>query len=838
MKPEKLLSFSTHLLLLSFSYFCTRFCSGSRDTITSTTSIKDPATIVSNASSFQLGFFSPANSTNRHVGIWFNNQISPQTIVWVANRDNPLKDSSGIFTISEDGNLVVLDGNHNLLWSTNVSNSATNVSARILDSGNLVLEDSVSKMVIWQSFKNPCDVFLASMEFMTNTRTNEKIQLTSWNNPSDPSMGSFSLGLHVLHNIPEGVVWNGQNTYWRSGPWNGQIFIGIPNMDSTYLSGYTLDIDDQTYYLSATFNEDKNFGYLSLSPQGNVQETYMNFQEKRWRAGWSALQTPCDFYGACGAFGICNPRASPVCRCLRGFNPKHEEEWNRGNWSNGCVRNTPLKCDKSNKTSIEEDGFHVERLVKVPFLAEWVDSFSSIQDCRVKCLGNCSCSAYAYVNGIRCMLWKGDLIDIQKFESGGTDLYLRLPYGDLDHTKDVKGQRGIIIGIVISVTFIIFIVVTYIWCRWKSRKQAEKNRSSMGSKAKIWKLRRDDTIEEDVKLEELPVYDFETLVSATNNFAPSNKLGQGGFGPVYKGKLLNGEEIAVKRLSRVSNQGYEEFLNEVRVISKLQHRNLVQLLGCCIEGEEKTLVYEYMPNLSLDALIFGSPKQKLILDWRKRYNIIDGIARGLLYLHRDSRLRIIHRDLKASNILLDKDLNPKISDFGMARIFGGNEVQANTLRIVGTYGYMSPEYAMRGQFSEKSDVFSFGVLLLEIISGRRNTGFYLENHALNLLEFVWKLRKEDNLIPLIEPTIYKVCWQSEILRCIHVGLLCVQDFINDRPNVSTIISMINSDIVDLPSPKQPGFVSRPQDSNMTSSSQQNLNHFSVNNLTQTTIIPR
>ncbi|RDX92700.1 G-type lectin S-receptor-like serine/threonine-protein kinase, partial [Mucuna pruriens] len=186
-----------------------------------------------------------------------------------------------------------------------------------------------------------------------------------------------------------------------------------------------------------------------------------------------------------------------------------------------------------------------------------------------------------------------------------------------------------------------------------------------------------------VQLQELLIFNFQKLVTATNNFHPSNKLGQGGFGPVYKGQLQDGQQIAVKRLSRASGQGLEEFMNEVVVISKLQHRNLVRLLGCCIEGEEKMLIYEYMPNKSLDAYVFDPSKNK-VLDWRKRFSIIEGVARGMLYLHRDSRLKIIHRDLKASNILLDDKQNPKISDFGMAKIFGGNEDQANTRRVVGT----------------------------------------------------------------------------------------------------------------------------------------------------------
>ncbi|RZC82336.1 hypothetical protein C5167_045132 [Papaver somniferum] len=207
---------------------------------------------------------------------------------------------------------------------------------------------------------------------------------------------------------------------------------------------------------------------------------------------------------------------------------------------------------------------------------------------------------------------------------------------------------------------------------------------------------------------ELKVIDFKTLAIATNDFSEANKLGQGGFGSVYKGTLRDGQEvqeIAVKRLSTSSEHGSQEFKNEVLVISKLQHRNLVRLLGCCTHEDEKILIYEYMPNKSLDTFLFD-PRMRGLFDWKKRFEIILGIGRGILYLHRDSRLRVVHRDLKASNILLDEELNPKISDFGTARIFGGNErLQANTRKVAGTFGYMSPECVIEGRFSEKPDVF-------------------------------------------------------------------------------------------------------------------------------------
>uniref|UniRef100_A0A6N2KND3 non-specific serine/threonine protein kinase n=1 Tax=Salix viminalis TaxID=40686 RepID=A0A6N2KND3_SALVM len=304
----------------------------------------------------------------------------------------------------------------------------------------------------------------------------------------------------------------------------------------------------------------------------------------------------------------------------------------------------------------------------------------------------------------------------------------------------------------------------------------------------------------------LKVYSAATIMAATNSFSADNKLGQGGFGPVYKGKLPDGLEIAVKRLSRSSGQGMVEFKNELILIAKLQHMNLVRLVGCCIQGEEKMLVYEYMPNKSLDSFIFVESKREL-LDWKKRFEIIEGIAQGLLYLHKYSRLRIIHRDLKAGNILLDENMNPKISDFGMARIFKINDFEGNTNQIVGTRGYMSPEYVMQGIFSVKSDVFSFGVLLLEIVSGRKIHGLLeIDGHPLNLVGYAWELWKAGTPFELVDPILRESCSKDQVLRCIHVGLLCVEDNAMDRPNMSDVITMLTSE-AQLRLPKQPAFSS-------------------------------
>ncbi|XP_062087479.1 cysteine-rich receptor-like protein kinase 44 isoform X2 [Humulus lupulus] len=308
---------------------------------------------------------------------------------------------------------------------------------------------------------------------------------------------------------------------------------------------------------------------------------------------------------------------------------------------------------------------------------------------------------------------------------------------------------------------------------------------------------------EEMVSEESFQYSFETIKLATDNFSEENKLGQGGFGVVYRGRFSNGQDIAVKKLSRGSYQGGLEFKNEVMLVAKLQHRNLVRLLGFSLEGSERLLVYEFVQNGSLDHFIFDERK-RANLDWDSRYKIIGGVARGLLYLHEDSRLRIIHRDLKASNILLDDEMHPKISDFGTARLFDVDQTQESTSRVVGTYGYMAPEYVMHGQFSVKSDVFSFGVLLLEIISGKKINYFQQEDDVKHLLSYTWKHWREGNATNIVDP-LMKVGSASEIMTCIHIGLLCVQENLVDRPTMNTVLLMLNSSSVSFPLPSKPAF---------------------------------
>ncbi|KAI6703898.1 hypothetical protein NL676_013034 [Syzygium grande] len=655
--------------------------------------------------------------------------------------------------------------------------------------------------------------------------------LNSWKSLQDPSPGDFSFKLD-FHGYPEAFLWDNGTKLYRSGPWNGIRFSGVPEMVSTSDIDFTFISNQQQVYYSYEVNNPSIISRLIVNSTGYLQRFTWVEDSQSWSLFWYAPKDQCDNIGECGPYGICDTNGSPVCNCTVGFSPKNPQAWNLREGSDGCVRDKKLDCST--------DGFLPLKGMKLPESSNTlVDMEMSLQDCQKGCAKNCSCTGYSSANisngEAGCVMWFDDLLDMRHYIDGGQDFYVKLSaadiaaYGGLFSQKSSSNRLGTlsIVGIAAGGGVLLLALGAFlVWKRKPLVISCARNTEPRGALERsqdfllnevVFSSKRDHSRENKPEDLELPLFDFNAIALATKNFCDENKLGQGGFGCVYKCRIEEGPVVAVKRLSKNSGQGTEEFKNEVRLIARLQHRNLVRLIGCCVEQDEKILIYEYMEHKSLDSVLFSKTKSSM-LNWERRFNIICGIARGLLYLHQDSRFRIIHRDLKASNILLDGELNPKISDFGMARIFGRDQVEANTRRVVGTYGYMAPEYAMDGLFSEKSDVFSFGVLVLEIVSGKKNRGFYYADSELNLLGHACKLWKEGKGLELLDSAVGDAYSMNDVLKCIQVGLLCVQEHAEDRLAMSSVVLMLSSENPTMPHPKNPGFcLGRPVETDSSSS---------------------
>uniref|UniRef100_A0A251TCA5 Receptor-like serine/threonine-protein kinase n=1 Tax=Helianthus annuus TaxID=4232 RepID=A0A251TCA5_HELAN len=682
------------------------------DTISDSQFLTDGDTLVSRTGFFELGVFRPGSSDNRYVGIWYKK--IPGTVVWVANRDHPITGASPIVLKIDDQGSLILSNNISTIWSSNLTTPSPKATAKLEDTGNLVVMDQRER-IIWQSFDYPTDTLLPGMKLGKDYLRSKEWHLSAWKNNQNPSPGDFTWGADTL-GYPENKLKQGPQVTFRGGPWSNQRFSGISAFNSSLTFTYK-------------FYPVKN----NLNSSGLLESSVWVENGTKWQLALSLPRDICDRYNICSAYASCSInmiQQSVLVWMKKRFVPRDQKSWERADWSGGCVRRTPLDCKNGSEGFIKYSNIRLPDTEKT-----WFNMSMSLEECEAKCLKNCSCMAYANpdtsLQGRGCLLWFDDLFDIRGYSvgNGGQDIFVRMASSELVAESNMKKKGGANIKIILPVAIIGVLLmgcsrhgcctheekgimprevrklcnITIDWSYLTKRNQTRYFLYKFSWFTCVGKSLHENN-EEDIQL---PLFSFSTIANATASFSEKNVLGEGGFGPVYK--------IAVKRLSKTSSQGVNEFKNEVICISKLQHRNLVKLLGCCIEGDERLLIYEYMPNKGLDSFIF-------------------------------------------------------------ARSFGGNEPQAKHTELLAhsKFGYMAPEYALDGVFSTKSDVFSFGVLGARDCEWEENRGFIHPENDHNLVGHAWNVYNEGRSMELLDESIAESCSPPEVLRSIQVGLLCVQ----------------------------------------------------------------
>ncbi|KAM3285305.1 G-type lectin S-receptor-like serine/threonine-protein kinase [Capsicum chacoense] len=762
-----------HLLISKSSY---PSYGAANDSLFPNQALTNGMNLVSSNKIFELGFFgSPPFIGKRYLGLWYKD-IGSSTAVWVGNVLDPLR--CGELVFNQRGCIFLQDYIGTTISVYKPNQIVLRPVLKLLDSGNLVFGDSrnlTAGEYLWQSFDHPVDRHIF-------TRNEAWLGPKNWYRPIHEV-------LEDKCQSPQLVLEKKQRRVSRWGPWDGQKFSGSDAlMENDYFRPMFNSNTDAFYF---TFEAKYDWSLkLTLNLEGKIEFLRWNNATKRWDIVNTLNKDICDQYRTCGPFGVCIGE-DPRCWCPDGFTAASQDDWNKKDFTEGCRRITPLNYT-------DKDVFVKNTGLKLPDNATYWGILHP-EECVEKCLKESSCMAYTNININRndgkCLVWLGGYLicDVHRNLNAPVSRWRRKP-------------KWIVFVSMMSVLAIV-ILATYIRYRYRVRRIVVLGKKESPYKPEV--NQPGNSQGAFLQGTNVIAYDFSVLAAATNNFSLDNKIGHGGFGNVYKGVLESGVEIAVKKQNVTSRQGFREFENEVKLIAKLQHRNLTKLLGYCIHGTEKSLVYEFMENNSLDKVIFEKteirdylsenlvtifctcpvPARRVTVTWPTRFNIIKGDAKGLAYMHHDSRLTIIHCDLKASNVLLDREMTPKISDLGLSRVFE-DDVEEKTQHVIGTRGYMPPEYLENGYYSTTSDVFSFGILALEIVSGERNWNYRHPIYDVGLVGYAWRIWTEGTAIELLDPLIEKPADCNEVLGCILVGLLCCERRTEDRPSMAPVVSLL------------------------------------------------
>ncbi|XP_048554889.1 G-type lectin S-receptor-like serine/threonine-protein kinase At2g19130 [Triticum urartu] len=745
--------------------------------------------LVSENGRYALGFFdtsstkSPQSTSSWHLGIWFNT-VPKFASAWVANREKPIKNTTSLqLTISTDGNLVIQNrSTKSIFWSTQANVKRNGTIAMLLSNGNLILRNSSnSSHILWQSFDDPTDTLLPGAKLGFDRLTGLDRRLVSWKNRVSPASGAYCNGLD-----PSGADQflltrlDSSMSYWSSGVWNGNSFVSYPGNNTPNQASYNLtfvDNEREKYVVESLADENAVFRHvIDASGQAKGYVWYEGLQD--WILAYNQPKAQCDVYAVCGPFTICNDDDLPNCICMDGFTITSPLDWELEDRTAGCLRKTPLHCITNKNTTYSTDQFASLPCVRLPKNASKVEIATSAEECAQICLNNCSCTAYSFGDE-GCYILHHELINIAQLQCGGTTknsdgetLYFRLSAQDVQSSKNNRRQTvGVVVGTGLSALGLFGLGLLLMIWRNKRKRSPRKTYGSDGGR--------------------IIAFEYTDLQRATKYF--TDKLGGGSFGSVFKGFLSDSHAIAVKMLEG-AYQGEKQFRAEVSSVGAIQHINLVKLVGFCCHGPKRLLVYEHMPNRSLDIHLFKD--DSTILNWTTRYQIALGVARGLAYMHESCRDYIIHCDVKPENILLDALFVPKIADFGMAKILGRDFSRALTTAR-GTIGYLAPEWIYGVAITAKVDVYSYGMVLLEIISGRRNSDASCSSGGdLGVFFPVHAARKllEGDIKSLVDHKLQGDVNLAEVELACKVACWCIQDEEFDRPTMGEVVQILEGQV--------------------------------------------
>uniref|UniRef100_J3KXU2 Receptor-like serine/threonine-protein kinase n=2 Tax=Oryza brachyantha TaxID=4533 RepID=J3KXU2_ORYBR len=722
----------------------------STDTILPGESITGDQTLVSKNGEFELGFFNPGVGIHYFLGVRLRNLASYSPTFWIGDRVYVVDLPRAALELFGDS-LYIKEAGASLWWSTVAGNDSSGAAAAavavLLDTGDLVVRDQRnSSRVLWRSFDYPGDALLPGGRLGLDAATGTNVSLTF-------EGFSHNGSLRADASRKNGFVLTTDRRD-RRGTFPDWIVTSQDNGSSLVLNH------------PGTPNSTE---FLQLKV-GQVSLMRWSDADTGWVPRW-AFPSGCKSGGFfCGNFGACT--ADGECRCVDGFKPSDPKEWGLGYFVTGCSRSLPLSCDANGQTEHGDSFAILDKLHGLPYNAQ-DEPVTTDEDCRAACLNKCYCVAYSIESG--CKLWYYNLYNLSSADKPPySKIYVRLG----SKLKSNKGlaTRWIVLLVVGSLAVASAILALVLLCRYRRDLFGSGKFAVEGS---------------------LVVYSYAQIKKATGNF--SDKLGEGGFGSVFRGTLPGSTTaVAVKNLKGL---GYAEkqFRAEVQTVGMIRHTNLVRLLGFCVKGNRKLLVYEYMPNGSLDAHIFS--EKSSLLSWQVRYWIALGIARGLAYLHEECKDCIIHCDIKPENILLDGEFHPKIADFGMAKLLGrGFNAALTTIR--GTRGYLAPEWIYGQPITKKADVYSFGIVLLEIISGRRSTVAMKFGSHRYFPSYAAAQVNEGDVLCLLDSRLKGDANVEELDITCRVALWCIQDGESDRPSMGQVVRMLEG-VVDTEIPPIP-----------------------------------